>query len=85
VAGLVSRFADIATILLGFCAFLGFLGAIAAWLYKRGGHERAYTDALERNTEANREVATKLDEFKSVVLEMFHELDKRVTRLEDKN
>lgn len=62
----------------------GAVFGLIAWFYKRGGQERAYTDALERNTKANTEVAVKLDDFKTVVLEMFHELDKRITRVEDK-
>ncbi|WP_187366370.1 hypothetical protein [Trebonia kvetii] len=57
---------------------------MVAWFYKKGGHERAQVEALNRNTEATIDVATKLDDFKTVVLEMFHVLDKRVTRLEDR-
>lgn len=62
---------------------LALVAGIAAWLYRRGGQEKAYTQALERNTKANNDVAAKLDEFKGVVLDMFHNLDKRVTRTED--
>jgi ABC-type transporter Mla maintaining outer membrane lipid asymmetry permease subunit MlaE len=80
----VNNAVNVATILLGLCAVLGMLGGVAVWLYRRGGHERAYTDALDRNTKANDNVAAKLEEFKAAVLVMFHELDKRVTRLEDR-
>ena len=75
---------DIAQIVLAVFAVIGAAAAVAAWFYKRGGQERALSDALDRNTRANNEVATKLEEFRSVVIEMFHGLDKRVTRLEDR-
>jgi hypothetical protein len=78
----VNKWTDIATIALGFVAFIGFIGAMFTWFYKRGGHERAFADALDRNTKANNDVAAKLEEFKSVVLDMFHDLDKRVAMLE---
>lgn len=75
---------DIATITVAVVAALAAVGGSIAWFYRRGGQERAYTDALERNTKANNDVAVKLDEFKGVVLDMFHSLDKRVSRVEDR-
>lgn len=75
---------EIATITLAVIATLTFIAGVIAWFYKRGGHERAFTDALNRNTEANNQVAQKLEDFRTTVLDMFHDLDKRVTRLEDK-
>ncbi len=75
---------DIATVTLAVLGILGLITGIIAWFYRRGGQERAFTDALDRNTQANNEVAIKLEDFKGVVLEMFHALDKRVSRLEDK-
>lgn len=75
---------DISSIILALTALIGGIVAVVAWFYKKGGHERAQVEALNRNTEATIDVATKLDDFKTVVLEMFHVLDKRVTRLEDR-
>lgn len=75
---------DISQIILALGAVIGGIVTLVAWFYRRGGHERAYTDALDRNTNANNEVAVELRDFKAVVLEMFHALDKRVTRTEDR-
>lgn len=75
---------DIASVTVSVVVIGGAVFGLFAWFYKRGGQEQAYTDALDRNTKANTEVATKLDDFKMVVLEMFHELDKRVTVMESK-
>lgn len=75
---------DIASITVAVIVLLGAIAGLIAWFYRRGGQERSYTEALERNTKANYDVAQALADFKSTVLDMFHDLDKRVTRLEDK-
>lgn len=73
---------DIASVAVAVVVVGGAVFGLIAWFYKRGGQEQAFTDALERNTKANNDVAAKLDDFKSVVLGMFHELDKRITLVE---
>lgn len=76
--------ADISGVAVAVVVIWGAMFALIAWFYRRGGQEQAYTSALDRNTKAAGELAVKLDDFKVVVLEMFHTLDKRITRLEDK-
>jgi hypothetical protein len=75
---------NIAQIIIAVIGIVGALVAVITWFYRRGARERAYTEALDRNTTANNQVATKLEDFRTVVLEMFHALDKRVTRVEDR-
>jgi hypothetical protein len=74
--------ANVAQVVMGVAVVLGLIVGIIAWFYRRGGQERAFTEALDRNTKANNEVAKKLEDFKTVVIDMFHNLDKRVTLLE---
>jgi membrane protein required for beta-lactamase induction len=76
---------NIAQIVMALIGVVGAIAVVIAWFYHRGGQERAFTDALDRNTQANNDVAAKLEDFKTVVLDMFHQLDKRVTRLEDRS
>lgn len=75
---------DIASVAVAVVVVGGAVFGLVAWFYKRGGQEQAYTDALNRNTQANNDLSVKMDDFKTVVIKMFHEMDKRVTRLEDK-
>ena len=80
-AGLVTV-SDFTTVGLFIFAAMAAVGAIIAWFYKRGGKERASDDAIERNTAATEKLSGKLDSLQTVVVDMFHELDKRVAVLE---
>lgn len=80
----MNHLTDIASITVAVVIVLGAIGGLVAWFYKRGGQEQRFTDALERNTIASNDLTKGLGELKTVVIDMFHELDKRVTRLEDK-
>lgn len=75
---------DIASISVAVVIVFGAIVGLIAWFYKRGGQERAFTDALEANTQATASLTAEMADFKTVVAGMFHDLDKRVTRLEDK-
>lgn len=75
---------DVASVAVAVVVVCGALFGLLAWFYKRGGQEQAYTDALNRNTKSNDDLSTKMDDFKMVVVDMFHQMDKRVTRLEDR-
>lgn len=71
-----------AEVVMAIVALLAMIAAIVTWFYRRGGHEAALTRSLEDNTEANREVASELRDFKAATINMLHDLDTRVTVLE---
>jgi hypothetical protein len=85
----LSDIASVAAITVAAVVIIGAIGGAFAWFYKRGGQERSFDvrqhasdEAIERNTAATEKLSEKLDDFKSVVIDMFHGLDKRVTILE---
>lgn len=73
---------DIAQIILAVFAIIGAVVAVAAWFYKRGGHERALANALEDNTKSNREVSAELRDFKGETLAALRDHDWRLKILE---
>lgn len=75
---------DISQVLLAILAALGGIVAIIAWFYKRGGQERAFTDALDENTKSNRELSGELRDFKGETLKTLRDLDWRVKIVEGK-
>jgi flagellar basal body-associated protein FliL len=80
----VNRLPDIASVCVAVVVVLGAIAGLVAWFYKRGGQEQAFADALDRNTQSADKLTAGLSDLKTVVIDMFHDLDKRVTRLEDR-
>lgn len=85
----MTQLVDIAQVILAVIGLFAFAGGGLAWIYRRGKQDnrlaeamRLNTEAHQLNTQANKEVSGKLDDFKDVVLNMFHGLDKRVALLE---
>ena len=73
---------DPGTLILAAIAAIGLIGAVIAWFFKRGGDERAFSVALNDNTDALRELAGEFRKFRDEVIDKLHGLDIRVTRLE---
>jgi hypothetical protein len=69
---------DVGTVVLAAAAVLGLMVAALGWFFKRGADEREFAVALRDNTEATRDLSKKLDG----VIEVLHEHDIRITRLE---
>lgn len=72
----------IATVVLAAVGVLSLLGALVAWLVRRGGDERAFAVALGDATEAVKELTREFRLFRDEVIDKLHGLDIRVTRLE---
>jgi hypothetical protein len=51
---------DVGTAVLALIAFLGAVGAVAAWFYKRGSAEAKLTDAVDANTAATEKLTQHL-------------------------
>lgn len=78
----MNSFTDIATIALAVVAILATIAGVVAWFYRRGKEEQSFTESLRENTEANKEVAAELRDFRAETVKMLHALDTRVTVLE---
>lgn len=72
----------VATVVLALLGFLSLLAAVGTFIYRRGGSEEHWTQALKDNTTSNRELTVELRDFKAQTLDQIHGLDKRVTVLE---
>lgn len=69
---------SIATIILAAIGVLSVGGAFLAWVARRGGREKGFSVALDRNTFATEKLTDKLDG----VVQTLHDHDIRLTRLE---
>lgn len=68
----------IATIILAALGVLSIGGTFIAWVARRGGREKGFSIALDRNTFATEKLTSKLDG----VVQTLHDHDIRITRLE---
>lgn len=67
-----------ATVALAVVAVLSLGGAFLVWVARRGGQEKGFEIALDRNTTATEKLTDKLDG----VVQTLHDHDIRITRLE---
>jgi hypothetical protein len=52
--------ATVATVVIATLTFLGIIGGVANWLYRRGGNERDLSESITRNTAATTELAAQV-------------------------